>query len=68
MRRLAGALVALLAVFMVATVVVAIAQDDMGWGWWWAVPVGGGFLAAVLGFRILVQRAQDAADRDDADE
>lgn len=57
---------AILAVFMVATVVVAIWQEKLGWGWWWAVPVGGGFLAVVVGFRILVQRSQEAADRADA--
>lgn len=57
---------AILAVFMVATVVVAIWQEKLGWGWWWAVPVGGGFLAVVVGFRILVQRSQEAADRGDA--
>lgn len=64
-RRLAWALGLLLAVFMVATVIVALVQDDVGWGWWWAVPVGGGFAAAVVGFRILVQRAQEAAERAD---
>lgn len=65
-RRLVAVLVAILAVFMIATVVVAIWQEDLGWGWWWAVPVGGGFLAVVVGFRILVQRSQEAADRADA--
>ncbi|MBB1512248.1 hypothetical protein H5399_06470 [Tessaracoccus sp. MC1627] len=63
--RLAWALVAMIAVFMTGTVVVALGQEDIGWGWWWAVPVGGLFLLAVIGFRVLVQRSQEAAERED---
>ncbi|WGT47739.1 hypothetical protein [Tessaracoccus lacteus] len=65
-RRLVTALVVGLVLFMVATVAIAIWQEDIGWGWWWAVPVGGGFIAAIVGFRILVQRSQEAAERADA--
>lgn len=61
-RRLVTSLVVLLSLFMVATVVVALWQEDLGWGWWWAVPVGGVFLVAIIGFRVLVQRAQEAAE------
>lgn len=64
-KRAMTILVSLLAVFMVATVVVAVWQERFGWGWWWTVPVGGGFLTLVIGFRVLVQRAQAAADRAD---
>ena len=58
-------LVSILAAFMVATVVVAVWQERLGWGWWWAVPVGGGFLLLIIGFRVLVQRSQEAAERAD---
>ena len=58
-------LVSILVVFMVATVVVAVWQERLGWGWWWAVPVGGLFLLAIIGFRVLVQRSQEAAERED---
>lgn len=64
-RRLVTALVTLLTGFMVATLAVAIWQEDFNWGWWWAVPVGGVFLVAIIGFRLLIQRAQEAADRAD---
>lgn len=63
--RLLWALVAMIAVFMTGTVVVALGQEDLGWGWWWAVPVGGLFLLAIIGFRVLVQRSQEAAERED---
>ena len=63
--RLLWALVAMIAVFMTGTVVVALGQEDIGWGWWWAVPVGGLFLLAIVGFRVLVQRSQEAAERED---
>ena len=46
----------------------ALGQEDMGWGWWWAVPVGGLFLLAIIGFRVLVQRSLEAAERADAEE
>lgn len=64
-RRLVISLVALLAMFMAATVAVAFWQERLGWGWWWAVPVGGVFVVAIIGFRVLVQRAQEAAERAD---
>lgn len=64
-KRLVIVLVTLIAVFMVGTVVVALWQEDFSWGWWWAVPVGGVFLLAIIGFRVLVQRSQEAADRAD---
>ncbi|MDF1487145.1 hypothetical protein [Tessaracoccus caeni] len=64
-RRLVWSLTALIVVFMIGTLVVAIWQEDLGWGWWWAVPVGGGFVLAILGFRVLVQRAQEAERRED---
>ena len=64
-KRLMTILVSILAAFMVATVVVAVWQERLGWGWWWAVPVGGGFVALVIGFRVLVQRSQEAAERAD---
>ncbi|MBK7822678.1 MAG: hypothetical protein IPJ61_16835 [Tessaracoccus sp.] len=63
--RLMAILVSILAVFMVATVVVAVWQEQLGWGWWWAVPVGAGFVALIIGFRVVVQRAQEAAERAD---
>ena len=55
--------VTLMSVFMVGTVVIAFIQDDVDWGWWWAVPIGGGFVAAIIGFRLLVQRAGEEAER-----
>jgi cadmium resistance protein CadD (predicted permease) len=58
-------LVSVLVVFMVATFVVAVWQERLGWGWWWTVHVGGGFVALIIGFRVLVQRAQDDAERAD---
>lgn len=67
-RRLVGALSALIVVFMISTIIVAVWQESIGWGWWWAVPVGGGFLLAILGFRVLVQRAQEAERREDAED
>lgn len=67
-RRLVWSLTALIVVFMIGTLVVAIWQEDLGWGWWWAVPVGGGFVLAILGFRVLVQRAQEAERREDAED
>ena len=64
-KRLIVALIALLVVFMLGTVVIALGQDDIAWGWWWAVPLGGAFVAAIVGFRVLVQRAQEASERAD---
>lgn len=65
LKPLVVALVALIAVFMIGTVAIAITQDNIGWGWWWAVPLGGFFILAIIGFRVLVQRSQEAADRAD---
>ncbi len=56
-------LVPLLFLFMLATVIIALIQDDVDWGWWWAVPIGGGFVIAIIGFRLLVQRAAEEAER-----
>ncbi|MDO5677041.1 MAG: hypothetical protein Q4G35_05985 [Propionibacteriaceae bacterium] len=64
-KYLVTGLVVLITVFMIATVVIALTQEDIGWGWWWAVPLGGLFIVAIVGFRILVQRSQEAADRAD---
>lgn len=49
--------------FMVATVVIALIQDDVDWGWWWAVPMGGVFVLAIIAFRVLVQRSAEATER-----
>ncbi len=62
-KVLVRVLIPLLALFMLATVIIALAQDDIGWGWWWAVPIGGGFVIALIGFRLLVQRAAEEAER-----
>lgn len=56
-------LVPLLALFMLATVVIALIQDSVEWGWWWAVPIGGGFVVVIIGFRLLVQRASEETER-----
>lgn len=64
-KRLVIALVVLIALFMIGTVVIALGQDDFEWGWWWAVPLGGAFVLVILGFRVLVQRSQEAAERAD---
>ncbi len=53
----------LLSLFMVGTVVIALLQDDVAWGWWWVVPIGGVFVLMIIGFRILVQRSAEAAER-----
>lgn len=45
---------------MVATVFLAIFQDSIGWGWWWALPVGGGFVLAIVAFRILAQHVEES--------
>lgn len=52
-------------VFMAATLVIALFQEDMGWGWWWVLPLAGGFVLLVFLFRVAVQRSQEAADRAD---
>lgn len=60
-------LVWILALFMVATVFVAVFQESIGWGWWWVLPVGAGFVALIIGFRLAVQRAGERAERLDAE-
>ncbi len=62
-QALVRILVPLLAVFMLATVVIALLQDDLAWSWWFSVPIGGGFVIAIIGFRLLVQRAAEEAER-----
>ncbi len=62
-KNLVRILVPLLSLFMLATVIIALAQDDIDWGWWWTVPIGGGFVVALIGFRLLVQRAGEEAER-----
>lgn len=52
-------------VFMAGTVVIALFQEDMGWGWWWVVPIGVVFVVAVIGFRVAVQHSHEAAERAD---
>lgn len=64
--KLLGAVAVVIVVFMAGTLAIALLQEDIGWGWWWAVPVGGVFLLAILGFRVAVQRSQEAAERQDA--
>lgn len=67
MRPLAISLVALIALFMLATVFIAVFQGAIGWGWWWAVPVGAGFVLAIIVFRLLIQRADQRAKEIDAE-
>ncbi len=62
-QTLVRILVPLLAVFMLATVVIALLQDEFEWSWWFSVPIGGGFVMAIIGFRLLVQRAGEEAER-----
>jgi len=62
-KTLVRILVPLLAVFMLATVVIALLQDEFEWSWWFSVPIGGGFVIAIIGFRLLVQRAAEEAER-----
>lgn len=62
-KTLVRILVPLLAVFMLATVVIALLQDAVEWSWWFSVPIGGGFVIAIIGFRLLVQRAAEEAER-----
>lgn len=64
-KALVSVAVTLLALFMVATVVIALVQDDVEWGWWWTVPIGAVFVLAIIGFRLLVQRSSEAAERMD---
>lgn len=64
-RRWFFAAVAFCVVFMVFVTIIAIVQEDVGWGWWWAVPLTAGFFVVATGFRLLVQRADEAAGRAD---
>lgn len=64
-KRLVAALAVVLVGFMAATVAIAFSQDDVDWGWWWAVPLGGFFVLVIIIFRLLVQRSQEAAERAD---
>lgn len=67
MKKIVVPLVTLLVIFMIATVVIAVWQESLGWGWWWVVPVGGGFVLLVMGFRVVLQLADDRAQRLDAE-
>lgn len=64
-RGLWFAVVAFLVVFMAATVVIALVQDDVAWGWWWVAPIAGVFVVVVLALRLAVQRSVEAAERAD---
>ncbi|MGA4508017.1 hypothetical protein ACQB6R_03175 [Propionibacteriaceae bacterium G1746] len=66
MKKTATVLVSLLACFMVATLAIAIWQPS-GWGPWWMVPLGFGFVTLIVGFRVLLQRAEDRTRRLDAE-
>ena len=66
-KALVTVAVTLMSVFMVGTVVIAFIQDDVDWGWWWAVPIGGMFVVMTIVFRLLVQRSAEAAERLDRD-
>ena len=67
MKKLVFILVTLLALFMVATVIIAVWQQSLGWGWWWVVPLGAGFVVLVIVFRVLMQHADDRAQLLDAE-
>lgn len=67
MKKVVVPLVWLLCLFAATTVVIAIWQDDLGWGWWWVVPLGGGFVVLLLLFRVLLQIANDRAQLVDAE-
>ena len=62
-KALVTVAVTVMSLFMVGTVVIALLQDDVDWGWWWAVPIGGMFVVMLIGFRVLVQRSAEAAER-----
>ena len=64
-RWIFGVAVAFLTVVMVGLTVIALVQEDVDWGWWWVVPIAGGIILAVLGFRIMVHLATEAAERAD---
>lgn len=65
-KRLMTGFVIFLCLVGVGTVVIALTQDAIGWGWWWVVPLSAGIIVTILGFRLLIQRAverQEAEDR-----
>lgn len=64
-RGIWAAVVVYIVVFMSATLAIALFQEDMNWGWWWVVPIGVFFVVATIGFRVLVQRSHEAAERAD---
>lgn len=57
--------VAFIVLFMTATVLIALFQEDLDWGWWWVAPLAGMFVVVVLAFRVAVQRSVEAAERAD---
>ena len=57
--------ITIMVVFMLASTVIAVAQEDLDWGWWWAVPASGVFFALMLAFRFMVHLSAEAADRAD---
>lgn len=67
MKVLAGALIALIVGFMISTVIIAVFQGAIGWGWWWAVPIGAGFVLAIVGFRLLIQHVEERTRTLDAE-
>lgn len=64
-RGLVVSAIVFMVLFMLATLVIALFQEDMNWGWWWVVPLCGGFVVALLGFRFAVQKSVEAAERAD---
>lgn len=64
---IAWVLGALITIFMVGTVAIAIWQESIGWGWWWTLPLGALFVAGLIGFRLLMQRADEKARLRDAE-
>lgn len=64
-KRVVIALVSFLTVYMVVTLIFALSQGSMRWDWWWAVPVGVLFITAIIAFRVLIQRSQEAAEQAD---
>ena len=62
-RRLVVSAIVFMVSFMLATLVIALFQEDMNWGWLWVLPLCGGFVIALIGFRVAVQKSVEAADR-----
>lgn len=67
MRPITWVLVTLIAIFMVGTVAIAIWQESIGWGWWWTLPLGALFVAGLIAFRLVIQRAEERARLRDAE-